>query len=93
MRIKVLPREKAAIVNLRYKQGYPINMIAKALGRSTSFVHRVTEANKWYGHRKIDMRKLPALIRLGCSIKRWLNLQKYMAAWEAWICGEGEKPP
>lgn len=93
MRIKVLPREKAAIVALRYNCGYPINMIAAQLGRSASFVHRCTEANKWFNHHKIDMRKLPDKVRKRCSAVRWKKLQDLWAGWEAFIFGEVDKPP
>lgn len=93
IRIAPLQREKSAIIKLR-KQGYPTNMISKALGRSTSYIHRVlVTAVQRLTIRKIDMRKLPAKTRLRCAAIRWNCLQKFMPMWEKWICGEGDKPP
>ena len=93
MRIKSIPREKAAIVILR-KLGYPINMIARALGRSQSLIHRTLRFNIVIKNLTgIDMRKLPNQIRLRCCITRWNTLTRLWPAWEAWILGEGEKPP
>ncbi len=92
-KIKILPRERATIIKLR-RLGYPINMIAKALGRSTSFVHKtlgVAIERKSIPH--LDMRKLPTATRVRCSIRRWLTLMKFMPSWEAFILGEGERPP
>lgn len=92
-RFNPLPREKAAIVLLR-KHGYAINTIAGALGRSTSFIHKILRFNVNVGNlRFIDMRKLPGQIRLRCASIRWNTLQKFIGAWEKWILGEGEKPP
>jgi len=93
MRIKPLKREKATIVMLR-KLGYPINMIAKALGRSQSLIHRTLRFNiliKNLG--SIDMRKLPNQARLRCSSIRWATLMSKWASWENWLYGNGEKPP
>lgn len=93
MRIPPIGREKAAIIKLR-KLGYPTNMISRALGRSTSFIHRTLRtAILRLCLRPIDMRKLPSATRLRCSSIRWNTLQKYLPAWEAWLLGEGDKPP
>jgi hypothetical protein len=93
MRIKSIPREKAAIVMLR-KLGYSMNMIAKALGRSRSLIHRTLRFNISIKNlNPMNMRKLPNQIRLRCSSIRWNTLMRLWPVWEAWILGEGEKPP
>ena len=93
MRIKPMQREKAAIIKLR-KLGYPINMISKALGRSTSYIHRTLRTALMRAClRPIDMRKLPSKARLYYNGFRWRTLQKYLPGWELWILGEGDKPP
>jgi len=92
-RINPIIREKAAIIMLR-KKGYPINMLAKFLGRSTSYIHRTLRtAIMHLTLRSIDMRKLPSKARLYYSGIRWRKFQKFWTAWEKWIFGEGEKPP
>lgn len=93
IRVKVLPREKASIIMLR-RHGYPINMISKFLGRSTSFIHRTlrTAILRFTLH-NVDMRKLPTKIRLSTSTKRWINFKKYWRRWESFIFGESEEPP
>jgi len=92
MRINLLPREASAIVKLR-KKGHSINGIATFLGRSTSLVHRILKVNRQYGLHWVDVRKLPYKARMRtCSYRRWL-LEKLRQGWEAWILGEGERPP
>lgn len=91
-RFGLLPREAAAYVALR-KKGYPINMIAKAFGRSTSVVHRILRRNFERFLHRVDMRKLPHAIRTLSSRKRWITFQKYIQAWTLWAEGEGEEPP
>jgi hypothetical protein len=69
-------------------------MLSCFFGRSTSFIHRTLRtAILRLTVRSIDMRKLPAKIRLSLSWKRWRMLQKFRFGWEAFIFGEGEKPP
>lgn len=86
-------REKAAIIKLR-KHGYPVNMLSKFLGRSTSFIHRVIRtAIKRHTLHMVDMRKLPSQTRLSTSIKRWINLLKIWTGWKAWIKGDCDEPP
>jgi hypothetical protein len=93
MRIPVLEREKAFVIKAR-NLGYPTNMLSRVLGRSTSFIHRILKtAVQRLSIRKIDMRKLPSIVRLRCAAIRWNSLLKYWPLWEAWICGLGEKPP
>ena len=92
-KIKIFPRENATIIKLR-KLGYPMNMISDALGRSTSYIHKILRiAIQRLSVRSMDMRKLPGQIRLYNSRKRWITLQKYLPSWTAFILGEGEKPP
>jgi len=93
MRVPLLQREAAAYVKLRCV-GLSINQIAKAFGRSTSVVHRILKKNLRYGViRRFDMRKLPYRARIWMSRRRWEKMLRLLTAWEAWICGEGEKPP
>jgi hypothetical protein len=93
LRINPLPREKAATILLR-KKGHRINHIAKALGRSTSYVYRVLK-NAYLRRTlsKDDMRKMGHKTRLIQTRIRWHQLLRFMPAWEKWILGEGEKPP
>jgi len=92
-RFNPLPREKAAIIILR-KKGYPINMISKVLGRSTSFVHRTLRtAITRLTLRVIDMRKLPSRTRTYTSGFRWRKLLSLWSAWEQFILGETDRPP
>ena len=97
-RIPFMVREKAAYLILR-KKGLSINLIAKAFGRSTSVIYRALVKVERYWHnldvwgRRVDMRKLPYRARMrGSSIRRFKMFQ-LLAAWEAWVCGEGDKPP
>jgi len=93
IRIAPLIREKATIIKLR-KLGTPINMISKVLGRSTSFVHRTlhTMSARMF-NRQIDMRKLPGKTRTYTSGIRWRKLLSLWPRWEAFLLGEGDKPP
>jgi hypothetical protein len=92
-RVKPLPREKAAIVMLR-KKGYPINMLATFLGRSTSFIHRILRFNVDVGNlRYMNMRKFQAKTRMRECGFLWKTLESLRVAWERFILGEGDKPP
>jgi hypothetical protein len=92
-RFDPLPREKACIIKLR-KLGYSTNMLSKALGRSTSYVYRVIrKAEMLDCLRWIDMRKLPNKTRKWCRPRRWKTLMNLWQQWEAWMLGEGERPP
>ena len=71
------------------KLGYSINTIASTFGRSTSTIHRVLKRNL----RNIDLRKLPARVRLLAAQRQRFNIRKYLKAWENFALGEGEKPP
>jgi len=99
LRIRISNREAATYVKLRMK-GHRINHIAKAFGRSSSVVWRRLRFNAslnphllsvWLT--PLDMRKMPQTTRLKASCSRWRSLLSYLPAWEAWICGIGEKPP
>lgn len=93
LRINPLPREKAAVIMLRRK-GYPINMLSKFLGRSTSYIHRILKTAKLrLTLRHVDMRKLPNQTRICQSRNRWRNFQKFWTAWEQFITGECDRPP
>ena len=92
-RIPFLSRERAAYVKLR-RVGLSINQIAAAFGRSTSAVHKAIKYNENLSClRRFDLRKLPPTLRARSASFRWQTLIKLMSQWEAWICGEGEKPP
>lgn len=93
MRIAPLKREKATIIAQR-KAGLPINMIAKFLGRSTSFIHRTlhSESARVFS-RPIDMRKLPGKARILYGGYRWRKLVSLWSAWEAFLLGETDRPP
>jgi hypothetical protein len=93
MRFSRLPREAAAIVILRRRFGYSINTLASWLGRSTSFVQRILEFNRLTAHASHDLRKLPQRIRRLTAARLRDEIIYYGRAWEAWILGEGEKPP
>jgi len=52
-----------------------------------------------YGHnldvwrRTLDMRKIPGIIRQRSRIVAWNKIAGQWSKWEAWILGEGDKPP
>ena len=92
-RFAPLKNEKAAIIMLR-RIGYPINMLSKALGRSTSYIHRTLRAAIMrLSLRPCDMRKLPGNTRIYLSGFRWRNLQKWIQIWEPFLLGETDRPP
>jgi hypothetical protein len=93
LKIKNNPRENVAIIKLR-RLGYSINQLADAFGRSTSFIHKRlrTAISRGIIH-MVQMRKLPSSIRLLTSSRRRRMLQTYLPLWEAFILGEGDKPP
>jgi IS30 family transposase len=76
------------------KHGYSINIISQALGRSRSYVYRTLRFNLNIGNlRYFDMRKLPNKTRKWSSRLRWKTLMELWQKWEAWMLGEGDKPP
>jgi len=101
MRIKKLKREACAYIKLR-RLGYSINMLAKFLGRSTSFVHRILKNVGMTGYSingagfctwKVlhpgDMRKSPGA-RCEYSPK---IMELIRERWMDFITGETDKPP
>jgi len=91
--VKPLPREKCAIIKLS-KFGYSINQLSQALGRSTSYIHRIVKTAITRGLiRFIDKRKLVSQTRLATSARRRVMLQRYLPAWEMFMLGETDKPP
>jgi len=93
MHIPVMQREKAAILYLRRRFGYSINVIAKALGRSRSLVHRILKFNAALGMRIQDLRKIPRRIRELARARQWSDINRYLHLWEMFLLGELEKPP
>lgn len=91
--IKPLQREKCAIMKL-CKFGYSINQLSTALGRSTSYIHHILKTALTRGLTHfIDKRKLPNQTRLLSASRRRKMLEKYLPQWEAFMLGEGDKPP
>ena len=92
-KIKNNPRENVSIIKLT-RLGYTINQISTVLGRSYSYIHKrvrtaITRGNLYF----IDKRKLPSQIRLATSIRRMINLLKWITLWEPYLSGETDKPP
>lgn len=91
-------REKAAVLIMR-KHGARIQHIAKLTGRSTSVIYRILRRNERFGHnldvwrRRLDMRKMEGKQRLHASCVAWNKLVSLWSKIEAWILGEGDKPP
>lgn len=91
--VKPLQREKCAVIKLS-KLGYSINQLSQALGRSTSYIHRIVKTAIIRGlTRFIDKRKLVSQTRLATSARRRIMLQRYLPLWEAFMLGETDKPP
>jgi hypothetical protein len=94
MRIKRLPREAAAIIKLRRDYAYSKSVLAKALGRSTSFIQNIiSKAEKLDTLRYRDFRKMPNQTRRISRAMQWTRIMQLLPKWETWILGEGEKPP
>ena len=92
-RFHLAPREAAAYVILR-RQGVSVNQIATAFGRSRSIVHRILKRNVGYGVlKRFDLRKLPSYTRRLSAARTWNTMLWLLGGWEAWIFGEGDKPP
>lgn len=93
MRIPRLRREAALVLQFR-KHQYSISAIAKFLGRSTSFIHRILKFNETLGFPAINLkRKIPAQIRRLAKQRMEDNLTRYGEAWIAWLLNEDGKPP
>jgi len=92
-RFCLAPREAAAYVILR-RQGVSINQIAQAFGRSRSVVHRILKRNMMYGVlKRFDLRKLPSHVRKLSAVRTWRTMLVLLLRWEAWVLGDGERPP
>lgn len=92
-RIKNNPRENVSFIKLR-KLGYSVNQIATAFGRSLSYVHKRLRTAILRGNiRSLNLRILPNATRLRTSSIRRKMLDRYLPQWEAYILGEGDKPP
>lgn len=93
MRYSALPREKATIIIFR-KYGQNIQNIAKALGRSTSFVQAVLKKAESLGVivRK-DNRKIPSLIKRLRSRIKLASCFSWMRRYELFLLGAEEEPP
>jgi len=87
VRIRFFRREKAAYIKLR-RLGYAINALAKMFGRSTSVIHRLLKVAHY-----LDLRKLPARVRLFAAKRQRLGMIKYLKFWENFAFGIGERPP
>jgi len=93
MRIQVCNKEAAAYILLR-KKGYPISLIAKAFGRSTSVVWRRLRFARALGTIQWrDYRRLPDSLRKMARAIRERMLRKYIEKWESWILSEEGEPP
>jgi transposase len=93
MRVPLLRREAAAYIKLR-RQGYAISTIAKAFGRSISVIyHRIRKAQEYGILLGQDLRKIPNRTRRISKALQWNRMMFWMPLWEAWILGEGDRPP
>lgn len=95
MHIPVMQREKAAILYLRRKFGYSINIIAKAFGRSTSIVHQILKFNEVLGSLRwmSNKRKIPPHVRRLARARMERQMNHYLGLWMAFLLGLSEKPP
>ncbi|MBT0160693.1 hypothetical protein G4O51_12005 [Candidatus Bathyarchaeota archaeon A05DMB-2] len=94
MRIPVLQRERATILYLRRHFGYSTNVLAEAFGRSRSLIHRILKFNKLLGTLPWrDYRQLPDRVKKIGNARQQRQLAFFMEKWQAFILGEGEKPP
>lgn len=90
---KPLPNEKASIIKLR-RLGYSITHISKALGRSTSFIHRIIKKAETFNKElRFDKRKLPSKYRLLQSKRSLKTLFSMLSKWEKFIFKEELEPP
>ena len=94
MRIPWAPREKACILFLRKKYRYSLNQLAEAFGRSVSLVHQVCKWNETIGNLKwMDNRCLPGRVKKIAAARMTRQLRRFMRMWQAWILGDGDRPP
>ncbi len=95
MRIPVMQREKAAILYLRRRFGYSINIIAKFFNRSTSLIHRLLKFNEAIGALRhiSNKRKIPPYTRRLARSRMERQMNSYYGLWTAFLLGLVEKPP
>ena len=65
-------------------------MLSETFGRSTSVLHACFRRA---GLHMADLRKLPARVRRLARVRMQRNMMLLARAWEAFMLGEGEKPP
>jgi len=81
------------IIKLRQKK-QSIGIIAKFLGRSTSFVFKTINFNhKMRFLKPFDLRNIPARIRKLSAKKQLFIMRKLWQGWEKYLLGEVDKPP
>lgn len=90
-----MQREKAAILYLRRRFGYSMNIIAKAFGRSTSLVHRILKFNEALGALQwmSNKRKIPPHVRRLAKARMERQMNSHFGLWTAFLLGLVEKPP
>jgi hypothetical protein len=95
MHVPVLQREKAAILYLRRRFGYSINIIARFFGRSTSLVQRILKFNEALGALRwmSNKRKIPPRVRRLAKARMEKQMNNYIGLWTAFLLGLVEKPP
>lgn len=95
MHIPVMQREKTAILYLRRRFGYSINIIAKFFGRSTSIVHQILKFNEALGALRwmSNKRKIPPHVRRLAKVRMEHQMSNYMKLWMSFLLGEVDKPP
>jgi hypothetical protein len=94
MRIRWMPREKAALIIMRRKFGYSINTLAEAFNRSVSLIHKTLRFNHALGALNLkDLRRLPSKIKKIATRRMRRQLAFYMPQWTMFILGEADKPP
>jgi len=93
--VPLFQREKAAYVYLRRRFHYSISVLSQAFGRSTSVIHRILKFNVAIGAipRFSNKENCGNRIRTLSLVRQQNDIYRIVKAWEAWILGEGEKPP
>jgi len=93
--VKRLPREATAIIMLRRNWGHRINHLAKALGRSTSFVYRILKQTRKNDktYVQFDKRKIHRNAKMWNSHRMLKTLYYYIEKWQDFILGLDDEPP
>jgi len=88
-----MPREKTAYIILR-RRGYTISGLSRLFGRSTSVIRRILKVAEKRGVlRAWDLRKIPPRVRRLQRARIERTMVCLVRAWEAFMLGEGGKPP